>query len=169
MQPISRIASLPSDFTGIPRAVRRNPVSLARQWLRKRADARVLQSLDASVARDIGIGVGWNPRASYAVDPVPLWGIGLTPQPVSTQPPNRPADQPSPPEPTLECGGLITRFFTRFGRGMRTLARARRRGGSYQCLDAADSRMLADLGVSTAQARYEVDYPIWGRRSMSGQ
>jgi hypothetical protein len=49
------------------------------QW----ADRRRLREIDPHFARDIGVAPGWD-RApeGFVVDPRPLWGIGLTPQPM---------------------------------------------------------------------------------------
>ncbi|MCU0946171.1 MAG: hypothetical protein MUF65_12490 [Rubritepida sp.] len=52
-------------------------------WLRRINDARALREMDAARARDIGATPGWDQApAGFAADPRPLWGIGLTPQPM---------------------------------------------------------------------------------------
>jgi len=58
--------------------------------LRRVNDARALQALEPRLARDIGADPSGNPAPEgFAVDPRPLWGVGLTPQPVSEHPPWR--------------------------------------------------------------------------------
>jgi hypothetical protein len=55
--------------------------------MRRWADRRRLRDIDPHLARDIGVAPGWN-RApeGFVVDPRPLWGIGLTPEPVGELP-----------------------------------------------------------------------------------
>jgi uncharacterized protein YjiS (DUF1127 family) len=62
-----------------------NFAGLLRAWLRGIGHARALREMDAAQARDIGVAPGWD-RApeGFGVDPRPLWGIGLTPQPMDS-------------------------------------------------------------------------------------
>ncbi len=60
-------------------------------WLCRREDAARLREIEAREARDMGVG---GPGAGidrappgFVVDPRPLWGIGLTPQPMEAAPP----------------------------------------------------------------------------------
>jgi uncharacterized protein YjiS (DUF1127 family) len=57
-------------------------------WLRRMDEAAALREMEPHRARDIGIVPGRD-RApdGFAVDPRPLWGIGLTPQPTEVIPP----------------------------------------------------------------------------------
>jgi len=53
-------------------------------WIRQAADRRHLREMDPRLARDIGVARGWDrPPEGFVVDPRPLWGIGLTPQPAA--------------------------------------------------------------------------------------
>jgi hypothetical protein len=58
-------------------------------WLRRLNDTRALQGLDPRLARDIGVVPRYGDRGpeGFACDPRPLWGIGLTPQPLDVAPP----------------------------------------------------------------------------------
>jgi uncharacterized protein YjiS (DUF1127 family) len=57
-------------------------------WLRRRIDAARLRELDPHLAHDIGITpAGGGHREGFVVDPRPLWGLGLTPQPTEVSPP----------------------------------------------------------------------------------
>jgi uncharacterized protein YjiS (DUF1127 family) len=52
-------------------------------WMRRRDDAARLAEMDPRLARDIGAAPGGERRPEgFAADPRPLWGIGLTPQPM---------------------------------------------------------------------------------------
>jgi hypothetical protein len=54
---------------------------------RGRQDARILRELDPHLALDVGAAVPLNRRpAGFLVDPRPLWGIGLVPQPIDPPP-----------------------------------------------------------------------------------
>ena len=57
-------------------------------WLRQRNDAAYLREMEPHLARDIGVAPGRGPcPEGFAADPRPLWGIGLTPQPMDTRSP----------------------------------------------------------------------------------
>jgi hypothetical protein len=57
-------------------------------WVRRLDDAARLAELEPRLARDIGAAPGGGRRPEgFAVDPRPLWGIGLTPQPANGQSP----------------------------------------------------------------------------------
>ncbi|MBD0274982.1 MAG: hypothetical protein ICV73_24035, partial [Acetobacteraceae bacterium] len=83
-----------SPLAGSPRPAATTPAAaiaagrglLARcaDWLRCRSDAARLREMDPHLARDIGLVPDCGDRGpdGFAVDPRPLWGIGLTPQPV---------------------------------------------------------------------------------------
>ena len=59
-------------------------------WLRRMRDARALRDLEPRLARDIGTAPGRDlPPEGFVVDPRPLWGVGLTPQPGNPLPPWR--------------------------------------------------------------------------------
>jgi hypothetical protein len=52
-------------------------------WVRRLDDAAKLAELEPRLARDIGAAPGGDrPLEGFVADPRPLWGIGLTPQPV---------------------------------------------------------------------------------------
>jgi uncharacterized protein YjiS (DUF1127 family) len=57
-------------------------------WLRLRNDMARLREMEPHLARDIGVAPGRD-RApeGFAVDPRPLWGVGLTPQPMDLRSP----------------------------------------------------------------------------------
>jgi hypothetical protein len=56
-------------------------------WLRRRCDAARLRGMEPRLARDIGVAPGCDRGPEgFAVDPRPLWGIGLTPQPTEVPP-----------------------------------------------------------------------------------
>jgi uncharacterized protein YjiS (DUF1127 family) len=57
-------------------------------WLCRLNDAAALREMEPHRARDIGVAPGCD-RApdNFVVDPRPLWGIGLTPQPTEAMPP----------------------------------------------------------------------------------
>jgi len=61
-------------------------------WFRRMRDARTLQALEPRLARDIGAIPVRSPPAGFVVDPRPLWGIGLVPQPTNAHPPWRRGD-----------------------------------------------------------------------------
>jgi hypothetical protein len=67
---------------------RRSLLDRCSAWLRRRDDAARLHEMDPRMARDIGAAPGRDgcPQG-FAVDPRPLWGVGLTPQPTETTPP----------------------------------------------------------------------------------
>lgn len=70
------------------RARRRGLLARCREWLRRRDDAARLREMDPRLARDIGVAPGGDRRPEgFAVDPRPLWGVGLTPWPVDARPP----------------------------------------------------------------------------------
>ena len=50
-------------------------------WLRHRRTLAELQEAAPQLRRDIGLPPAADPMAGFAVDPRPLWGIGLVPQP----------------------------------------------------------------------------------------
>ena len=57
-------------------------------WLRQLSGNLQLREMEPRLARDIGAAPPSNVcPEGYAVDPRPLWGIGLTPQPMETDPP----------------------------------------------------------------------------------
>lgn len=56
-------------------------------WLRHRDDLAWLREMDPRMARDMGATPASDRPEAFAVDPRPLWGIGLTPQPTETSPP----------------------------------------------------------------------------------
>ena len=57
-------------------------------WLRRRNAAAQLRDMEPRLARDIGVAPACDPcPAGFAVDPRPLWGVGLTPQPMGAAPP----------------------------------------------------------------------------------
>jgi hypothetical protein len=60
-----------------------------RDWLRRRRYAACLRELDPRLALDAGVAPGWADRGpeGFALDPRPLWGIGLTPRPMDARPP----------------------------------------------------------------------------------
>lgn len=59
--------------------------------LRRMHDARAIQALEPRLARDIGAAVRSDCRPDgFTVDPRPLWGVGLTPQPTATLLPSEP-------------------------------------------------------------------------------
>jgi len=68
-------------------AARHSRSSLAahcREWMRKSNAARSCREIEPRMARDIGVAVGRDRHpAGFAVDPRPLWGIGLVPQPTA--------------------------------------------------------------------------------------
>jgi hypothetical protein len=59
-----------------------------RRWIARRTDAQRMRELEPRLARDVGLPPGQDrPPEGYLVDPRPLWGIGLTPQPLDIVPP----------------------------------------------------------------------------------
>jgi hypothetical protein len=59
-------------------------------WLRRREDAARLREMDGRAARDMGViafRASHDAPQGFAVDPRPLWGVGLTPQPMDVSPP----------------------------------------------------------------------------------
>jgi uncharacterized protein YjiS (DUF1127 family) len=76
--------------TAAPPSPATRPGLLARcgGWLRRRSDAARLREMDPHLARDIGVAPACGPcPEGFAVDPRPLWGIGLTPQPMAPHSP----------------------------------------------------------------------------------
>jgi hypothetical protein len=57
-------------------------------WLSRLNDGAALREIEPRMARDIGVAAGTDrcPQG-FAVDPRPLWGIGLTPRPTEELPP----------------------------------------------------------------------------------
>jgi hypothetical protein len=71
----------------IPAALSSGLIDRLLSHRRLRQNARILRELDPHLALDIGAAVPLNPRpANFAVDPRPLWGIGLVPQPIDPSP-----------------------------------------------------------------------------------
>lgn len=59
-------------------------------WLRRAGDISGPQEVEPRLARDMGATPAGDGRPEgFAADPRPLWGIGLTPQPMETDPPWR--------------------------------------------------------------------------------
>lgn len=57
-------------------------------WLRRVNHAAALPEMDPRMARDIGVSLrADHGPEGFAIDPRPLWGIGLTPAPMDTLPP----------------------------------------------------------------------------------
>jgi hypothetical protein len=57
-------------------------------WLRCRNDATRLRDMEPHLVRDIGAAPACECRPDgFAVDPRPLWGVGLTPLPTAMAPP----------------------------------------------------------------------------------
>lgn len=57
-------------------------------WLRRVNHAAALPEMDPRMARDIGASLQADRGPEgFAIDPRPLWGIGLTPAPMDTLPP----------------------------------------------------------------------------------
>ncbi len=67
---------------------------------------------------------------------------------------------------SLDASGSVTRSLACFGQAIgcavRALARVRRHAYGRHCLATADARLLADLGVSRAQAQYRGRAPRLG-------
>lgn len=56
-------------------------------WLSRLQDAQRLREIDPRMARDISVSLGADRCPDgFAVDPRPLWGIGLTPRPMDVPP-----------------------------------------------------------------------------------
>jgi uncharacterized protein YjiS (DUF1127 family) len=56
-------------------------------WLQRRQDAARLREMDPRSAADIGAAPGADRApAGFAVDPRPLWRLGLAPMPMDTLP-----------------------------------------------------------------------------------
>jgi uncharacterized protein YjiS (DUF1127 family) len=69
-------------------APRRGVLAQCRDWLRRRDDAARLREMEPHLARDIGAAPSCNRGPEgFALDPRPLWGIGLTPRPMNETPP----------------------------------------------------------------------------------
>ena len=94
-------------------------------WVRRRNDAARFAEMEPRLARDIGDVPGCASRPEcFAVDPRPLWGIGLTPQPLDRRwPPSErgrigpdraglPAATMGPPEKKEEAS-MPARFLQR--------------------------------------------------------
>lgn len=57
-------------------------------WIRRMEGLQRLRDMEPHLARDIGVHPGQEScLGSFAVDPRPLWGIGLTPRPAEALPP----------------------------------------------------------------------------------
>ena len=69
-------------------AALRGLFALCGNWLCQRNDDVRLHEMEVHLARDIGAtpARGRCPEG-FAVDPAPLWGVGLTPQPTDTRSP----------------------------------------------------------------------------------
>lgn len=84
--------SLPIDLRAAHPAVReprQRGGLLARYWLwlRNLEDAQRLREIEPHMARDVGVSPGADRCPDgFAVDPRPLWGIGLTPCPMDVPP-----------------------------------------------------------------------------------
>jgi hypothetical protein len=91
--PAAPSASAATGFTPAVAAMRRLPgLLLARPlgWLRRVQEVRALRALEPRLARDIGAAPARDrPPEGFVVDPRPLWGVGLTPQPSDVLPPWR--------------------------------------------------------------------------------
>ena len=82
--------SMPFRTARTRSAPRERPSILARYatWLRRLNDAQSLHEIEPHMARDMGVAPGADRcPEGYAVDPRPLWGIGLTPMPGDELPP----------------------------------------------------------------------------------
>jgi hypothetical protein len=78
-QPISAAAPAPGVGTLLARCG---------AWLRCMNHAAALREIDPRMARDIGVSLPADRGPEgFAIDPRPLWGIGLTPLPMDTLPP----------------------------------------------------------------------------------
>lgn len=67
---------------------RGGPLALYDGWVHRLNDARTLREMDPRMACDIGAPAGRDRCPDgYAVDPRPLWDIGLTPLPMGASPP----------------------------------------------------------------------------------
>jgi hypothetical protein len=89
---ISPSASSPRPAAATPAvaiAAGRGLLARCAYWLRCRRDATRLRDMEPYLARDIGLDPGCGDRGpeGFALDPRPLWGVGLTPQPMDTRPP----------------------------------------------------------------------------------
>lgn len=79
---------------GAPRRAQPGLLARLRAWLRRREGAARLREMDPAQARDIGVPPGPDrPPEGFAVDPRPLWGIGLVPRPMDAAPPGEPPRQ----------------------------------------------------------------------------
>src|SRR5687768_10296200 len=69
-------------------AAARGLLARAGAWLRRMNETAALREMAPERARDIGLAPGCRDRApeGYAMDPRPLWGIGLTPRPMDVDP-----------------------------------------------------------------------------------
>jgi hypothetical protein len=58
-------------------------------WMRRAHDEARLREIEPRMARDMGAtpAAGCQAPEGFAMDPRPLWGIGLTPQPMDVAPP----------------------------------------------------------------------------------
>ena len=65
-------------------------------WLRHRRTLAELQDASPEVRRDIGLPPAADPVPGFSVDPRPLWGIGLVPQPRCDMP-HHPPRRDEPP------------------------------------------------------------------------
>jgi hypothetical protein len=74
--------------TAVPARSRLGLLARCGAWLRRLNDARALRGIEPRLARDIGAAPGCDRCPDgFACDPRPLWGIGLTPQPMDVAPP----------------------------------------------------------------------------------
>ncbi|AWV21549.1 hypothetical protein RADP37_00798 [Roseomonas mucosa] len=78
-----RAARWPGRRLALPRI---DLLALYGAWIGRMEDARRLSEMEPRQARDIGCAAGTE-RApeTFAADPRPLWGLGLTPMPKASQ------------------------------------------------------------------------------------
>jgi hypothetical protein len=69
-------------------AARRWLLARCGDWLRRRNDAARLREMEPHLARDVGVAPGCDRGPEgFALDPRPLWGVGLTPRPTDVRSP----------------------------------------------------------------------------------
>ena len=78
-----QVIECPGDMA-VPARSRPGLLGRCGAWIRRLKDAQSLSEIEPRMARDIGVPPGRNRcPEGYGVDPRPLWGIGLTPQPTA--------------------------------------------------------------------------------------